>query len=164
MINRFPKMCILWYVIGKEKLGMSEDLAKAYGVWKATLYAAAKYGRFAVGRTKADQTQKGKGGGGKRRFEILRTPVGDAIECGGGREIVLYFGKSKKQKITPQDFDRKVIAKFPNRRFFEEYVLFAKELIKDKGVHYFKSRWYKDLWCRVRDKDWAEQLHIPAAV
>ena len=74
--------------------------------------------------------------------------------------IILYFGKRKKQEIRADMYDRKVIMRFPDRRFYEEYIMFVLELIKDKPVHYFRSKWYKDLWCKIRDLDWAQQLHI----
>ena len=161
-LNRYPKMAIFWYVIGRTKMGMEEQLAKAYGIWKATFYAAAKMGYYARGRKVAEE-EKGEHviNLTKEKRGILRTPCGDAIEyslC--GNHIILYFGKRKKQEITADMYDRKVIMRFPDRRFYEEYIMFVLELIKDKPVHYFRSKWYKDLWCKIRDLDWAQQLHI----
>ena len=163
VLGRYPKMCVLWYVIAREKWKVHEDLAKAFAVWKATLYAAAKYGRFGVGKASANEQkahvinlEKDK-----KRTGILETPFGDRIEYEfTPQSVILYFGKQKKQRITPDMYDRKVVIRFPDRRFYEEYVLFALEMIKDKPIHYFRSKWYKDLWCKIRDLDWAQQLHI----
>jgi len=163
-LNRYPKMCIFWYVVGRTKMGMEEQLAKAYGVWKATLYAVAKAKGF-VGARKEARKEKEKEHvinlERTKRTGILRTPVGDNIEYSIEHgNIILLFGKQKKQRITPDMYDRKVIMRFPDRRFYEEYVLFALEMIKDKPIGYFRSRWYKDLWVKIRDLDWAQQLHI----
>jgi len=160
VISRFTKMAIYWYVVARMKWRVSEELAKAYGYWKAVFYAVSKQRGFIRSGEKKEkhEVQIGKK---DHWIDILKTPFGDNIEIEyKPDEIVLLFGKKKKQKITSDDYDRKIIAKFPDRKFYNSYVMYIEYLIGDKPVRYFKSRWYKDMWVKIRDKEWDKQLAL----
>ena len=157
MISRYVKMAILWFVISRDVFNAPIDVAKAYAIWKATFYAIMKVKPFTV---KVPEKNKKHTATNTTYQDIdyIHFPNGDAVKIDPTElEPVMILGKKQKQKIRPSDYDRKVYRKFQSSALYFEYEDFAKKLVKDKPAWVFKSKWYKEIWVKVRDLDWAEE-------
>jgi len=143
-VSRFTKMSILWYVIGKEIFNLDTDLAKSYGVAKATQYAIYKNrGRCITVKSNKNHNEITK----TSASELLELPNGDAFKLSYPCIIVA------NKKISPHDFDKQ-IAKLPVY-ILKQYVAYAKTLIQNyTDPLFYKSKWYNTIWKPNRDLTW----------
>jgi len=155
VIKRFPKMAVLWYVIALKKFGLDYEKAKAFAYYKALFYAVAKNRGYSIA-SKPKQNNTGRSNINNTiateriGFENVKIDISEP-------KFTIVFGKKKPTKITADDFDKKVLSKFENFDQFNSYCKFAEALVKDKVDSFFKSRWYKELWVKIRDLSWDQQ-------
>ena len=143
-VSRFTKMSILWYVIGKEVFNLDTDLAKSYGIAKATQYAIFKNrGRCITAKGNKNHNRITK----NTAPELLELPNKDTFKLSYPCIIVA------DKKISPHDFDKQ-IAKLPVY-VLKQYIAYAKTLIQNyKDPLFYKSKWYNMIWKPHRDLTW----------
>jgi len=176
MVNRFPKMMLLWEAVGKKLLNMDPNTAKAYGYYMALTYAVMKNINSTVARYTAHiQDKEAKKKYRKEKQKELFTPKYlheyEAINIIGHpfspvmyakyapNEIYIYVAGKEYPALAK--YSQQQAQKFNNILEFERYRQVADAIVErfsNLDIWKKSSRWFNKIWKVVRDKDWTPDI------
>jgi len=176
MVNRFPKMMLLWEAVGRKLLDMDSNTAKAYGYYMALTYAVMKNINSTVARYTAHiQDKETKKKYRKEKQKELFTPKYlheyEAIDVIGHpfspvmyakyapNEIYIYVAGKEYPALAK--YSQQQAQKFNNIFEFERYRQVAEAIVErfsNLDIWKKSSRWFNKIWKVVRDKDWTPDI------
>lgn len=160
-INRFPKMMILWGVYFHDIEGLDDYTSAALGHYVATALAVLKNRGWSSRKKKSNKFTNGNKNSvdmreGWELFEHSAIPLGKVWIKKTTDGVVYKFGG--KEVNGTAKYIEQIERKFKDRKFYNDYVNYAKEIVKQIGSDW-KRKWFKT-WKAIRDLDWSQSMPI----